>query len=262
MMCGRGFWATYTWQHIAAQYGLQLFNDKWEPVFNSDAGVKGLETIVALSKHAIEGVAAADWPTNRAAWLGGQVACNISWQDSGTQATRADQSKIGDDVLTIYEPRVAGGTYAPPNIAGSTSCVAVTSPEPEAAFLMLAYLTTASIMAINEANANGVAPGYRSVLTNAKLQAVSQPAKVWSEALDYAWCAPRLPQGFQIDQEIGFLINKVVVGELEPKAALDEAVGKVKGIMEKNGFYKGADPMNYAATEPGFWMGKGKTAPF
>ena len=262
MMCGRGFWATYTWQHIAAQYGLQLFNDKWEPIFNSDAGVKGLETIVALSKHAIEGVAAADWPTNRAAWLGGQVACNISWQDSGTQATRADQSKIGDDVLTIYEPRVAGGTYAPPNIAGSTSCVAATSPEPEAAFLMLAYLTTASIMAINEANANGVAPGYKSVLKNEKLQSVSQPAKVWSEALDYAWCAPRLPNGFQIDQEIGFLINKVVVGELQPKAALDEAALKVKDIMTKNGFYAGKDPMNFAATEPGFWMGKGKTAPF
>ncbi len=139
MMCGRGFWATYTWQHIAAQYGLQLFNENWEPVFNGDAGVKGLETIVALSKHAVEGVAAADWPTNRAAWLGGQVACNISWQDSGTQATRADQSKIGDDVLTIYEPRVAGGVFAPPNIAGSTSCVTATSPEPEAAFLMLAY---------------------------------------------------------------------------------------------------------------------------
>jgi multiple sugar transport system substrate-binding protein len=94
------------------------------------------------------------------------------------------------------------------------------------------------------------------------MQAVSQPAKVWSEALDYAWCAPRLPQGFQIDQEIGFLINKVVVGELQPKAALDEAAIKVKAIMAKNGFYKGADPMNYAATEPGFWMGKDKKSPF
>ncbi len=199
MMCGRGFWATYTWQHVAAQYGLELFDDKWEPIFNGDAGVKGLETIVALSKHAIEGVAAADWPTNRAAWLGGQIACNISWQDSGTQATRPDQSKIGDDVLTIYEPRVEGGRFAPPNIAGSTSCVTATSPEPEAAFLMLAFLTTASIMAMNEANANGVAPGYKSVLTNEKLRAVSQPAKVWSEELDYclvrAAPAKRLPDG-------------------------------------------------------------------
>jgi len=132
LMAGRGFWATYAWEHIAAQYGMMLFNDKWEPIFNGDAGVKGLEMLAALSKHAIEGVAAADWPTNRAAMLGGQIACNISWQDTGTQATRPDQSKIGDDIVTIYEPRVAGGTYAPPHIAGSTSVVASTSGVPDA----------------------------------------------------------------------------------------------------------------------------------
>ena len=188
MMAGRGFWATYLWEHIAAQHGMMLFNDKWEPIFNGDAGVKGLETILALSKNAIEGVAAADWPTNRGAFLGGQIACNISWQDSGNQATRPDQSKLGDDIMTIYEPRVKGGVYCPPNIAGSTSAVAASSPEPEAAFLLLAFLTTASIMAMNEANANGVAPGYRSVLNNENLRKVSQPAKIWSESLDYAWC--------------------------------------------------------------------------
>lgn len=261
MMCGRGFWATYTWEHVAAQHGLQLFDQNWQPIFASDAGMKGLDTILALSKHAIEGVAAADWPTNRAAWLGGQVACNISWQDSGTQATRPDQSKLGDDVLTIYEPRVKGGVFAPPNIAGSTSCVTATSPEPEAAFLMLAYLTTSSIMAINEANANGVAPGYKSVLTNEKLRQVSQPAKVWSEELDYAWCAPRLPYAFQIEQAIGFEINKAIVGEIKPKEALDNAQAAVKKIMEKAGFYKGADPVSFASMEPGLWVGKGKQPP-
>ena len=45
-------------------------------------------------------------------------------------------------------------------------------------------------------------------------------------------------------------------------AALDEAAVKVKEIMTKNGFYQGKDPMNFAATEPGFWMGKGKPLPF
>ena len=91
---------------------------------------------------------------------------------------------------------------------------------------------------------------------------LSENAKVWAESLDYAWCAPRIPSGFQVEQEIGFLVNEVIVGTKKPKEALDEAAGKVKAIMEKNGFYKGADPMNYAATEPGLWIGKGKTAPF
>jgi multiple sugar transport system substrate-binding protein len=263
MMCGRGFWATYTWQHIAAQHGMMLFDENWEPIFNDERGIKGLETVIALGRHAIEGFAGADWPTNRAAWLGGQVACNISWQDSGTQATRPDQSKIGEDVLTIYTPRVAGGNFAPPNIAGSTSCVTATSPEPEAAFLMLAFLTTASIMAMNEANANGVAPGYKSVLTNERLRSVAQPAKVWADQLDYCWCAPRLPYMFEMEQAVGFEINKAIVGEITAKQALDNGAAAWKKIMgEKGGFYRGNDPVSFASMAPGLWLGKGKPLPF
>jgi multiple sugar transport system substrate-binding protein len=262
MMCGRGFWSTYTWEHVAAQHGMMLFNDAWEPIFNDERGVKGLETVMALGKHAIEGFAGADWPTNRAAWLGGQVACNISWQDSGTQATRPDQSKIGEDVLTIYTPRVAGGVFCPPNIAGSTSCVTATSPEPEAAFLMLAFLTTASIMAMNEANANGVAPGYKSVLKNERLRSVAQPVKVWADSLDYAWCAPRLPSMFEMEQALGNEINEAIVGRQTAKEALDKGVAAWKRIMERNGFYKGADPVSYASMAPGLNLGAGKTFPF
>ncbi len=179
MMCGRGFWATYTWQHIAAQYGLQLFNENWEPVFQRRCRREGTREPSWRCPRMPS--RASPPPIGRPTAPPGLATGGLQhlWQAAlGTQATRADQSKIGDDVLTIYEPRVAGGVFAPPNIAGSTSCVTATSPEPEAAFLMLAYLTTASIMAMNEANAIGVAPGYKSVLTNPKLQAVSQPAKV------------------------------------------------------------------------------------
>ena len=77
---------------------------------------------------------------------------------------------------------------------------------------MLAFLTTASIMAMNEANANGVAPGYRSVLTNPNLQAVSPPAKVWSASLEHAWCAPRIPGMFEMEQALGNEINRAIVG--------------------------------------------------
>jgi multiple sugar transport system substrate-binding protein len=263
MMNARGFWATYTWEHIAAQHGMMLFNDKWEPIFNGDAGVKGLETMIALSKFAVEGHAGADWPTNRAAWLGGQVAVNISWQDSGTQATRPDQSKIGEDVLTIYEPRVEGGNFAPPNIAGSTSCVSASSPNQEAAFLMLAYLTSASTMAMNEANANGVAPGYKSVMANENLRKVSQPAKVWADQLDYCWCAPRLPYTLEMEIALGNEINKAVVGQQTAKQALDNGVAAWKKTMtEKGKFYAGKDPVSYASMEAGLYLGKGKKLPF
>jgi len=105
LMAAPGFWSTYTWEHISAQAGMMLFDEGWEPIFNNEAGMKGLEIILELAKNANEGHAGAGWPENRAAWLGGQVATNISWQDSGTQAMRPDQSQIVDDFVTIYEPR-------------------------------------------------------------------------------------------------------------------------------------------------------------
>ncbi len=262
LLGGRGFWSTYTWEHVAAQAGMMLFDENWEPIFNGDAGVKGVETILALTPNAIEGFAGAGWPENRAAWLGGQVATNISWQDSGTQAMRPDQSQIVDDFVTIYEPRIDGGRFAPPNIAGSTSCVAASAQNAEGAFLMLAFLTTASIMAMNEANANGVAPGYRSVLSNPELQKVSQPAEVWGTSLDYAWCAPRLPGMFEMEQAIGNELNRAWVGQITGKEALDNAAAAVRQIMDRNGFYGSTPPVDYAAAAPGLWVGEGKALPF
>ena len=261
LMAAPGFWSTYTWEHVSAQAGMMLFDENWEPIFNGDAGMKGLEIILELAKNANEGHAGAGWPENRAAWLGGQVATNISWQDSGTQAMRPDQSQIVDDFVTIYEPRIEGGRFAPPNIAGSTSCVSASAQNAEGAFLMLGFLTTASIMAMNEANANGVAPGYKSVLENPNLQEVSQPAKVWGDSLHHAWCSPRLPGAFPIEQAIGNEINRAVVGQISAKEALDNAAAAVRDIMAGNGFYQGSDPVEYASAEPGLYVGGGAPLP-
>ena len=262
MLGARGFWATYTWEHIAAQAGMQLFDDNFQPQLTSDASMKGMDILLQLSKNAIEGVAGASWGENRAAWLGGQVATNISWQDSGTQAMRPDQSKIVGDFTTIYEPRIEGGIWAPPNIAGSTSCVTSTSQNPEGAFLMLAFLTTSSIMAMNEANANGVAPGYRSVLVNEKLRAVSQPMKVWSESLDHAWCSPRIPGMFEMEQALGNEINRAIVGQITGKEALENGQKAWAAILTKNGFGTDKAPVKYADVKAGTYVGAGKPLPF
>lgn len=262
LMGARGFWATYTWENIAAQHGLFLFDDDFNPTLNSDAGLKAMEVFLALQKNAIEGVSGAGWGENRAAWLGGQVATNLSWQDSGTQASRPDQSQIVGDFVSVFDPRVPGGRFAPTNVAGSTSCVAATSPNPEGAFLMLAFLTTASIMAMNEANANGVAPGYRSVLGNPNLQAVSPPSKVWAAGLEHAWCAPRIPGMFEMEQALGNELNRALVGQISAKEALDNGNTAWRKIMEKNGFFSANAPFTIADFKPAMWVGEGKPLPF
>ena len=262
LMAGPGFWSTYTWEHLAAQHGMELFDENWEPVFQGEEGTAGLEQILRLSAYANEGYAGAGWPENRAAWLGGQLATNIAWQDIATSGMRPDQSQIVDDLVTIYEPRVPGGRWAPPNVAGSTSCVTASSSNKEGAFLMLAFLTTSSIMAMNEANANGVAPGYKSVLNNPRLAEASQGLKVWADSCEHAWCSPRIPGAFPIEQAIGNEINRAVVGQITAREALDNAAAAVREIMASNGFYQGNDPVDYAATAPGLYAGAGKPLPF
>jgi multiple sugar transport system substrate-binding protein len=140
--------------------------------------------------------------------------------------------------------------------------VAASAQNPEGAFLMLSFLTTASIMAMNEANANGVAPGYRSVLNNAQLAKASQPLEVWAKALDYAWCAPRLPGMFEMEQALGNEINRAIVGQISPKEALDNGAAAWTQIMERNGFRGGDAPVAYADVAPGLWAGAGKPLPF
>ena len=65
---------------------------------------------------------------------------------------------------------------------------------------MLAFLTTSSIMAMNEANANGVAPGYKSVLQNENAAAVREIRSqngfyAGNDPVQYAEAAPGLYVG-------------------------------------------------------------------
>ena len=265
LMTQRGFWATYTWQHIAAQFGLELFNDKWEPQFDSEAGMKAAEIIMKLQKSAPAGVTGWGWPENRSAWLGGQTAMNIAWQDQGNQALRKDQSTIwNDDIVSLYEPLASASNahFAPPNIAGSTASVAANAKNPEAGFLMLAFFCTASIQAMNGANANGVGAGYKSVINNKNFQKIMVSAPVWAAEVDYAWCAPRIPGGLPIDIALGNELNAAFTGNKSIKDALTEGTKRAKEIMKRNGFYSGKPPVDYATIKDRLWLGKDKKLPY
>jgi multiple sugar transport system substrate-binding protein len=265
LMTQRGFWATYSWQHVGAQHGLRLFDENWEPQFDSEAGIKAAEIILEMQKSAPAGVTGWGWPENRGAWLGGQVAMNMAWQDQGNQCYRKDQSTIwDDDVVTIYEPLASEGAphFAPPNVAGSTSSVAASAKNPEAGFLMLAFYTTASLQAMNGANANGVGAGYGSVINNKNFQKIMVPADVWAAEVPYAWCAPRIPGGLPIDIALGNQLNAAFTGNKSIKDALKEGNRMAKEIMKRNGFYSDKPPLAYDSIKDRIWLGKDKKLPF
>ena len=58
-----------SWQHLAAQHGMVMFDEDWNPAFNSEAGLAGVEQIPDLH-HMPTLFAGHGWPENRAAFLG------------------------------------------------------------------------------------------------------------------------------------------------------------------------------------------------
>ena len=59
LLGARGFWATYTWKHVAAQAGMLLFDDNLQPLLTYNASMKGMDILRQPSKNAIEGVSGA-----------------------------------------------------------------------------------------------------------------------------------------------------------------------------------------------------------
>lgn len=264
LMGGRGFWIAYTWMHIAAQYGLELVDSDWKPTINSEPGLKALEKMIELKKYAPPGIVNWGWPDDRSAWLGGQMAMNLAWQDQANQCTRPDQSRIWkDDPIALYEPRGTGSAarFAPPNLAGSTASIAAKARNPEATFVLLAFFTTASLQAMNGASANGVAPGYRSVIDNPNFRKMFPAAKVWSDELPFAWAEPRIPGMYQLETSLGLELNKALSGNITPKEALSNATKRWHEILRRKGFYSGKPPVDYATISDRMWLGKGKKSP-
>ena len=46
LLGARGFWSTYSWEHIAAQAGMQLFDENFDPQLTSEASMKGMDTLL------------------------------------------------------------------------------------------------------------------------------------------------------------------------------------------------------------------------
>ena len=80
--------------------------------------------------------------------------------------------------------------------------------------------------------------------------------------LDHAWCSPRLPGMFEMEQALGNEINRAITGQITAKEALDNGQAAWKVIMERQGFYGDAKPVQYADVAPGTYVGAGKPLPF
>ena len=222
-----------------------------------------LGIILELAKNANEGYAGAGWPENRAAWS----AARLRRTSRGRTAVRRQCALTKARSSTTLSPYMSRASRVVAlhrrTLPGrDLLCVAASAQNPEGAFLMLAFLTTSSIMAMNEANANGVAPGYKSVLQNENLQAVSQPAKIWAKVWSTRGALLACRVLSHRSRPSATRSTVPLLDRFSAEEALDNAATAVREIMSQNGFYQGNDPVDYAQAAPGLYVGEGKDLPF
>ncbi len=67
--------------------------------------------------------------------------------------------------------------------------------------------------------------------------------KVWADSLEHAWCAPRLPGMFEMEQALGNEINRAVTGQISAK----------EGARQRSGGLEVDHGKNASPAVPGRW---------
>ena len=86
----------------------------------------------------------------------------------------------------------------------------------------------------------GGTPSRISAMTDPEVQAKAPWTKTIYEVQKNSWAEvrPRIPEAFQVIDLLGIDVNKAIIGDMTPKAALDDANAKIRSLLEDAGELK------------------------
>ena len=221
--------AVTVWLPIAWANGAELFDDKWRPVFNSQAGVDSLKFLLELMKTMPPGGGSYTESDEVKALATGLAALDpVSWIP--------DSIKIAPpEVKPHLTTRIApmGSARRAPVLGGIGLTVSNYSQNKEAAARFVAWFNSRDVQK-DKIVQNGGQPCRISAW------AANADAKPWfpslAENLKVAKPLPQLPEWGQIDAAISPQLSASFAGEIDPKTALDRAAAAVGQVMKDAGY--------------------------
>lgn len=222
-----------SWYPVFLSFGGKVFDDKWNPTFNSPEGKAATEFFVTVMKeNAPKGVVEFDSDQEGAAILGGDAGAVIQYSGNALKADDPAQAKVAGKLdFGVVPKQVSAMAQMGIFIAG----VPKSAPNKQNAIDFLAWYTSKEIQAkVAEA---GMIPVKRSAF------AVDKPGNrlipVALAQLDAgAEPRPRTPDWAKIEELLGIEINKALLAGSGGGAAMDEAAAKVKDYLEQMGYYQ------------------------
>ncbi len=231
-----GHHVVHAWLLHLAPLGGRIFDDKWEPIFQNEAGVKAAELLKKIIDTGPQGAPSFGFDEMKTAFLQGKAAMFL---DSIAVAGEADdpaKSRVVGNVGWALHP---AGVRRGSQTGGFGIAIPNNASNPEAAFMLMQWLTAkAQDRAIG---AEGGSPSRFSTYRDADLNKRFPYYATFAEALKHAdpdW-RPIIAEWNELNAPIfGTALGEVVTGKKSAKAALEEIVPRVKAVMERGGYYK------------------------
>ncbi|MCO6188646.1 sugar ABC transporter substrate-binding protein [Rhizobium sp. L1K21] len=214
------------WMQYNAEMGGSILDEDGKPALNSEANVKSLEVYRDLFKKAAPpGAADYDWGGREESFRQGIAATMQTWSVGAPGYFNPEISKVVDTVGLALAPRGEGlpELYG---IGGWGLAINadINDKQKEAAWAFIKWITSPDVhKAFNMKGAGSYI--RKSVVADPELNAKYPFLPLLDTAFekgdgDYR---PRIPEYPEIQDILGTAVNSVLVGDEEPKAALDKA---------------------------------------
>jgi len=212
------------WMQYNAEMGGSILSSAGKPALNSAANIKSLTVYRDLfQKAAPPGAADYDWGGREESFRQGLAANMQTWSVGAPGYYDPKISKIVGKVAIKVAPRGAGlpKIYG---IGGWGLAINADSKHKEAAWTFIKWITSKKVH--KEMNMMGAGSFLRkSELADPELNAKFPFLPVIAESFEHGDgdYRPRIPEYPQIQDILGTAVNSALVGNSDPKAALDAA---------------------------------------
>lgn len=228
------------WVTLLFGNGGTLVDDQGNPTFNNEIGVKTLEWMVKTIEDGITNPASVSYVEEdvRNVFSQGKAAFALNWNYMYDLANfQPDQSQITGKVKVSLMPAFAGGGVKSATIDGSMGfAVAATSPNPDAAWEYVKYLTSQDVQ--NRYSAH-MLPIWKTSFEGEmgqKLASASQVTAVmvpmFQQQFPYSHVRPKVPFYPEASKALQLALQKALTKQASPADALNEAAATWSGLMK------------------------------
>jgi multiple sugar transport system substrate-binding protein len=223
--------------------GGAMFDENWNPTFNSPAGVEALQFFVDLyaAKAVPAGVPNYTWDDTGLGFASGSIAMNLDWGGWSTFFNDPANSKVAGNVGVIRAPKGSGGKRT--GWAGShTFSITEGCDNKEAAASFLTFLTSYDNQMVEARK--GLLPTRTQVWNDAiaEFEAAgntfsADTMKIFQASMaEDAFTPPLIPEWIEVSNVMWPKLQAAIVGDMTAQEALDSAQAEAAEIMKDAGY--------------------------